>query len=100
MSQFPLVKAIIQNKGVIHVPEMQCFLVKGTKDARYAVQLFSKQTCRCPSTSQCYHIVAAKMSIGMSQGIPDEKVNLAQLGRNSRKRLGKKFGNKQPRKFD
>ena len=79
---------------------MQCFLVKGTKDARYAVQLFSKQTCQCPSTSQCYHIVAAKMSIGRSQGITDEKVNLAQPRRNSRKRLDKKFGNKQPRKFD
>ena len=66
----------------------------------YAVKLFPTQTCQCPSTSLCYHIVATKMSIGMSQGMPNEKVNLTQLRRNSRKRLDKKSGNKQPRKFD
>ena len=50
----------------MHVPEMECFIVKCSNYARYAVKLFPKETCQCPSTSQCYHIVAAKISIGMS----------------------------------
>lgn len=38
LSQFVLAKAVLQDKEVIHIPEMECFLVKGSNDARYAVK--------------------------------------------------------------
>ena len=101
LSQLSLAKAILQDKGVVHIPELECFIVKGSQDSRYAVKLFPKATCQCPSTSECYHILAAKLSIGLSmEQSQSAKINLTQLRRNSKKRLDKKSGRKQPRLFD
>ena len=55
ISQSALAKAIIQNKDVIHVPEIECFIAKGSKYTHHAVTLFPKQTCQRSSTSQCPH---------------------------------------------
>ena len=30
----------------------------------YSVQLFPKETCNCPSTTTCWHIIAVKLSVG------------------------------------
>ena len=49
LSQLSLAKAILQDKGVVHIPELECCIV-GSQDSRYAVKLFPKATCRCPST--------------------------------------------------
>ena len=32
----------------------------------HAVKLFPAEACSCPSTSRCYHIIAARLSIGLS----------------------------------
>jgi hypothetical protein len=38
------------------------FIVNGQK-GKYCVTLFPKETCQCVSTSTCYHILEAKMSV-------------------------------------
>ena len=82
------------------VPEMGCFLVNGHCGKKYAVTLYPKETCQCPSTSRCYHIIAAMLAIGQQPG-PDKKpINLSKLRKNSRARKDKKAGTKRGRKGD
>ena len=64
MTQYALVAAVIEENRIMHVPKMSAFLVSGNKDDKYAVTLFPKEICLCPATGHCYHILAAKMSIG------------------------------------
>ena len=90
---------MVQEKLVMHVPEMGSFMVQGSRD-KYAVTLFPKEKCQCPSTGTCYHILAAKMSIGLTSNNEKNTVSLSQLKRNSRKRVDKKGGRKKPRAND
>jgi len=46
------------------LPQQGAFIVNGQK-GKYCVTLFPKETCQCESNSTCYHILAAKMSIGL-----------------------------------
>ena len=53
-------------------------------DKPYVVTLFPKEHCSCPAPSKCYHILAAKLSIGKSDEIKSKlKFNLTQLRKNS-----------------
>ena len=38
LCQFAFAKVVVKNKGVMHIPEMECFIVKGSNDACYAVK--------------------------------------------------------------
>lgn len=38
---------------------LHTFTVLGSENKPQAVKLFPTPTCTCPSTSQCYHILAA-----------------------------------------
>ena len=78
---------------------MQTFVVEGSRGDKYAVTLFPKEKCQCPSTGECYHILAAKLSIGINES-NKMVINLTQLKRNSRKWVDKKGGNKKPRVSD
>ena len=100
LSQAALAKSVIQENRICHVSKMGAFLVEGSKGDKYAVSLFPKETCQCPSTGECYHILAAKMSVGMPVSNQNKVINLTQLKRNSRRRVDKKGGRKQPRKND
>ena len=60
--QFALAQVVIQNKAVIHIREIECFIIKDSKDTHHAIKLFSKQTCQCPPTNQCYHIVVVSVT--------------------------------------
>jgi len=64
------------------------------------VTLFPKETCLCPSTTQCYHILAAKMALGQNDDQKKKKLNLTQLRKNSRSRSNKKSGRNCPRPGD
>ena len=78
-------------------PKLSVFTVVGTQEPRL-VKLFPRLSCSCPATATCYHIMAAKMAVGMA--VPDVHtgtVNLTQLRRNKRKRADKTSGRKQPR---
>lgn len=79
---------------------MKCFVVKGSRDNKYAVTLFPKETCNCPSTSRCRHILSAMMAIGLEPGEDKKAINLTQLRKNSRARKDKKAGTKRGRKGD
>ena len=70
----------------------------------HIVTLYSKETCSCPSTAQCYHILAgaqcyhilaAKMAIGKQEEPKRGRFNLTQqLRKNSRPRNSKTSGRK------
>ena len=63
-SQQSLARLIVENNLITLVPQQGAFIVNGQK-GKYCVTLFPKKTCQCESTSTCYHILAAKMSIGL-----------------------------------
>ena len=90
----------MEQKKVTAVPERKSFVVEGSRGDSYSVKLFPYEKCQCPSTNTCYHIIAAKMSIGMDTKDAKGKVNLTQLRKNSRKRVDKKSGRKKPRLND
>ena len=50
--------------------------------------------------SQCYHILAAKMTVGMEDKGSKRKINLTLLRRNTHPRNQKKSGRKAPRPGD
>ena len=92
---------IVQGRSIALVPEMETFLVKGLSGTKYAVTLFPKESCQCPSTRRCCHIQAARVSIGLDAEENKKKVvNLTQLLKNARPRKLKKSGRKRPRDED
>jgi hypothetical protein len=54
----------VGNNSTTLVPQQGAFIVNGQK-VKYCVTLFPKETCQCVTTSTCYHILAAEMSIGL-----------------------------------
>ena len=70
-------------------------------DQPHVVTLFPKESCLCPSTNTCYHILAAKLSIGeTSDDVTKKKVNLTSLRKNARSRSDKTSGRNVPRHGD
>lgn len=81
--------------------KLHVFNIKGLSGITRVVTLFPKPSCSCPSTGECYHIVAAKLSVGMSLSINQKiKKNLTQLRRNARTKKEKRCGRKRPRPRD
>ena len=74
------------------------FALCKTNHKTYSVQLNPIETCNCPSTTTCWHIIAAKLSVGVLNTTSTKwTINLSQLKRNSRTRVDKKSGQKWPR---
>lgn len=72
--------------------------MEGTAGNVHAIRLFPKASCTCPaSASSCYHILAAKMSIGMECKNSGSKINLTMLRKNVRSKRDKTSGRKRPR---
>lgn len=68
---------------------------------KYSVTLHPKEECRCPSTATCYHILAAKLFIGMNVKSEKEEMKLISLMRyKSRPKSQKKVGQKKNKKSD
>ena len=86
---------LIDNGCVSHDPKLGTFTVVGTGGKPHVVQIFPSETCSCACVSQCYHIIAVKMSLGIPQQ-RQAKVNLTRLRMNTRKRHQKKSGRKRP----
>ena len=94
-------RAIIDYGKISHIEKLQAFTVEGTAGNVHAVQLFPKATCTCPASGpSCYHILAAKMSIGMECRKSDVKINLTMLHKNVRSKKDKISGRKRPRLDD
>ena len=62
ISRKSLAQFVIDNNGVMHVPNANCYVVNGHNDAKYCVTLHP-EFCACPSMSRCYHILAVKMFV-------------------------------------
>ena len=82
---------VINEKKIEFVPKKGTFLVEGTRGDQYAVTLFP-ESCQCPATNQCYHILTARKSIGMDISSKIKKCNLTVMMKRS-----KTSGRKKPR---
>jgi len=55
---------IIANGNICLDPRLHVFTVAGTMEP-CVVRLFPATSCSYPASSQCYHVLAAKMAIGL-----------------------------------
>ena len=99
-SQLARAKLVIAENRLSHDPKLGVFVVKNIEGKSNAVTLFPKQSCTCPSTGECYHILAAKLSLGLPCKPESTTINLSQLRRNTRCRKEKKAGRKRPHPTD
>ena len=97
-----LSRSVIENGQISHSAKLGVFTIVGTTEKAHAVRLFPKETCTCPSTESCYHIIAAKLSIGMNVQTNKHtpRVNLSGLRRNARPKKDKTSDRKRPRVGD
>ena len=72
----------------------------GTSGTPHAVRIFPRETCTCPSTGRCYHVLAVRMSVGLETIDSQRKVNLTRLRKNTRSKVEKTSGRKVPRPGD
>lgn len=81
LSQKSPAKLAVDNKQVVFVLDMKSFLVEGKKSKKYAMTLYPKEWYPCPSTTRCYHILAAKLTIGDTSVVNTghRKVNLRMI---------------------
>ena len=89
----------LSQEARVHNAQLKVFTVMGTSHP-HAVTLFPRETCTCPSTTSCYHILAPKMSIGMNIEKILSRWNLTEFHRKARCRKEKKSGRKRPRPGD
>jgi hypothetical protein len=90
----------VVNNGQISLDtKLGVFTVMGTIEPR-VVKLFPACTCSCPSVSDCYHIKAAQISVGMRTNVVRRQLNLTTLRRNTRKKADRRSGLKRPRLQD
>lgn len=91
-------KVILDSNKLSFDPKLHIFNVEGSSGIPRVVKLHPKLSCSCPSTNECYHIMAVKLSIGMSLEENATRKTLTQLRRSIRG--SKKSGRKHPRKGD
>ena len=99
LSQHERARRVLNENQISVDLKLHTFTVMGST-CPHVVTLFPKETCSCPSTTQCYHILAAKMSIGQHSEDEKRRINLSQLRKNSRPRSQKRSGRKRPRPGD
>lgn len=103
LSQRMRAHRLLEDNKISYDSKLHTFTVLGSEDKPQAIKLFPKPTCTCPSTKQCYHILAAKLYLGMedtTSSSTKQKLSLTQLRKNARKRKEKKSGRKIPRAGD
>ena len=66
-SQIARAQLIIDQQQCVYDPKVKAFLVQGTSQV-HAVKLFSKTSCTCLAKKECYHILAAKLYMGIDVG--------------------------------
>ena len=77
------VKALALTMRVVHVPELHNFSVAGDDGRTHSVSLFPNETCTCPASTRCCHVIAARRSIGIDT-TQRKPINLTNLRRNAR----------------
>ena len=99
LSQKERAKHVIEDSKISFDCKLHTFTIMGST-CPHVVTLHPKETCSCPSTTECYHILAAKMAIGKQEDLKRGTLNLTQLRRNSRPKHSKTSGRKRPRPGD
>ena len=90
------IATLIISQGKISLDhKLGVFTVLGSTEPR-VVRLNPSPTFSCPSRSNCYHIMAAIMAVGLREIQPSRQLNLTQLRRNVRSRPDKMTGRKRP----
>ena len=91
---------VIKNNKITFNAQMHVFNVEGTNSTVRVVILHPKETCSCPASGTYYHIMAAKLSLGIKEtSKTNESRNFTKLYK-SGKGKGKKVtksGRKRPR---
>lgn len=64
LSTLARARLLISNDSVTYDHKLHVFNVKGSASV-HVVNLFPHEKCSCPSTTTCYHIVAAKLFLGI-----------------------------------
>ena len=64
LSQNERAQQILKSNKISFDPKLHVFNVLGTANKPYVVRLYPHEYCSCPSSGQCYHLIAVKMSIG------------------------------------
>ena len=98
-SQIARAQLVLKNNHCIYQAELKTFVVQGTSGA-HAVKLFPKANCTCPAKKECYHILAAKLYMGIDTKSATRRITMTQLRRNVRPRSTKRKGRKGPLQDD
>lgn len=56
---------VMRNNNISYDTKCGVFIIKQPKKEAKIVTLFSKTKCSCLSTGECFHILAAKLNLGM-----------------------------------
>ena len=94
-SQIARARLILENNHCTYEAQHKAFMVQGTTHV-HAVKLFPKPSCTCPAKGECYHIIAAKLYMGMTVGSKKRTITMTQLRRNVRPKCAKRKGRKGP----
>jgi len=99
LSQAQRAKRVIEDNKISFDSKLHTFTILGSA-CPLVVTLYPKETYSCPTTTECYHIMVAKMAIGKQEDVKRKTLSLTQLRKNSRPRNSKKSGRKQPHTGD
>lgn len=100
LSSHARARSVLEADNISFDTKLHCFNVKGLSGVTRVVTLFPRASCSCPSTGDCYHLLAVKLSVGMSVSTKPVQKNLTRLRRNTRSRKEKRCGRKRPRPND
>jgi len=90
---------VINEEHITPDAKLGVFTMQGTVDPR-VVRLFPTESCSHLAAGSCYHLLAAKKVVGLSQPFKKRTLNLTQLRKNTRKRPDKTSDRKRPRTAD
>ena len=81
---------LLIQQGWLQQSMLGCFTIIGTTGKLLLVKHFPFESCSCPATTQCYHIIVAKLSVGIPVDNQQKKINLIQLRQITRPRKEKR----------
>lgn len=93
------VKAVEEGR-VSLLPKEGCFVVRGNYENPQFVFLNPKESCSCPGTAICWHILAVRRSIGRQDVSTKRMPNISTLRTQSWKNSMRPKGKKQPTRGD
>ena len=87
LSMYARTMLIVENDNIVFNTKMSAFIVKGSKEVKRIVTLFPKEACSCLPTGEYYHILAAKINLGMATEKEKVACNLTAVRKNGRPKV-------------